>query len=684
MNMKRVLLLLCLALLLAGCGGGGGGGAGSGSSGNTGSSTIAVANSTVASPAGNTGNTGNTVQNPSTTVAVSPTATAGLTPTASSTSAPILMAVVVHSEDQYHPQTPDFLNDPPAYQSFRSGLLGFAEAMQARNLSWNFQSDYNFLEGVIHYEIEQPDPGLLAATDGMNIIRYLHDKLGVEIDPHSHEHDGYNYADIAYLITQTGVEPSTVVGGHIYDPADATYQNWPRFQNPVRGSKFPAFTWQARLLMGAGSPSHVNDPLASGMWHPESEQSYFEDSPSQSLVCFGGYDHDVNHLSELAGWARAGLIDSSKIWTANLVLPHSSLAQPGYLEATVIPQLDKLVELQNQGTIGVVNFENALSMFNGQFAGHGAVFPTGDEYASFSLNVQDFAYPDKSAALVERALNLHEELKVPVDVFLTTTQLDLFESQYPQLLARLFQSSVVSMNYHVRAPKPYANNYDWFGLAQMTLDSQKSVVRNYETHGLDLSTGMPTGNTGGFQKLAALSGKPGVIVGAGEPTLRSAVEGVFAEMGAQMVVDHAGTINLGEQANGLWVRPEHFDLRLFESGYQGQNGADILDYAFTQARAANGAQAPYFVGVKMHDNDFFAVASAWITVYQAKRTPPWDASGKADLLSDAEAEAMWQRYEATVRAAAAQRSQRNLVFGPMLVRLAENAGAANLPSRQSF
>lgn len=678
MNLKRATIFFCLVLLMAGCGGGGGGGTGSGTAGNTGSSTTPAGNSAVASTAGNTGGV---IQNPSATVAVSPTATP---PTSSSTSAPILMAVVVHSEDQYHPQTPDFLNDPLAYQSFRSGLLSFADAMQARHLSWNFQSDYNFLEGVIHYEIEQPDPGLLAATDGMNVIRYLHDKLGVEIDPHSHEHDSYNYADIAYLITQTGVQPSSVVGGHIYDPTEATYQNWPRFQNPLRGSKFPAFTWQARLLMGAGSPSHVNDPLASGMWHPESEQSYFVDSPSQTLVCFGGYDHDVNHLQELAGWAKAGLIDSTKIWTANLVLPHSSLAQPGYLESTVIPQLDKLVELQNQGTIGVVNFETALSLFNGPFAGQGAVFPTGDEFVSFSLNVQDFAYPDKSAALLERALHLHEELKVPVDVFLTTTQLDVFESQYPQLLSLLFQSPVVSMNYHVRAPKPYANNYDWLGMTQMTLDSQKAVVRDYETHGLDLTTGQPTSLAGGFEKLTALSGKPGVIVGAGEPTLRTAVEGVFAEMGAQMVVDHAGTINLGEQANGLWVRPEHFDLRLFEASYQGRNGADILDDAFTQARAANGAQAPYFVGVKMHDNDFFAVASAWITVYQNRRTPPWDVNLKAQLLSDAEAESMWQRYEATVRAAATQRPQRNIVFGPMLVRLAENVGAASLPGGVSL
>lgn len=90
------------------------------------------------------------------------------------------------------------------------------------------------------------------------------------------------------------------------------------------------------------------------------------------------------------------------------------------------------------------------------------------------------------------ATSLHERLQIPIDVFLTTSQVVIFASDDPALLTRLVQSPVVALSYHLRAPKPYASNYDWIGLSVRPLDEQISIIANYETHGLDLVTGQPT------------------------------------------------------------------------------------------------------------------------------------------------------------------------------------------------
>ncbi len=95
----------------------------------------------------------------------------------------------------------------------------------------------------------------------------------------------------------------------------------------------------------------------------------------------------------------------------------------------------------------------------------------------FSINVQDFSYPDKSIATVYRILDLHERYGVPVDVYLTTTMTDLFEHQAPDLLQRLRASSRAAVSYHVRPPKPYYTGFDWAGLGAQNAQEQYLCAR---------------------------------------------------------------------------------------------------------------------------------------------------------------------------------------------------------------
>jgi len=286
---------------------------------------------------------------------------------AASAGSNIYVAIGTHNED-----TPDFVNDKNAFRSYRSSLLQFAQMMQTRNLPWNWQSDWSFLNAVLRYEITERDTEFLSQTDGLNVVQYLKQRLDVEIDPHSHEKMGYNYADVAYLITQTGVEPSPVVGGHIWDPAEATWQNWPKFIGGLRGSRFPSYTWTPSLLMGAGTPNHRNDPVATGVWKPASADQFFTNSPSATLAAWAGWDGEETLVN--ATVSELETLDRSKMLTVTYILNQGDMPKPGYLTGTLAPQLDAIVALRDAGRIQVVRFEQGLEAWRTRYGGQGFVY----------------------------------------------------------------------------------------------------------------------------------------------------------------------------------------------------------------------------------------------------------------------------------------------------------------------
>jgi len=633
----------------------------------------------------------------------------------------VRFALVVHSETKGGgsggiPITPDFtsLSTPKlTYVQWREALINFARQCRDRSLSWQFQSDYNFLEGVYRYEVfgragfdatltngTYTDPSLAAYTysgttavthtGGKNLIKYLHENLGVNLDPHSHEtNPSYNYADVAWLIdVACDTEVTRVVGGHVYLPSSSKYQNWPKFTGGLTaaGSSHGGYVWTPHLLMGAGGDTHKEDPHLSGLWRPQDANHFFTDAPSNSLAAIGHWEQDFFETDRLLRALEDNTLPhQNRLWTCGRVINHRDMVQPNYLKNSVPALLDTIKLWSDSGRFQVKTLEDTYTEWqSAPCNGQSSLYLRPEDNLSFSLNWQDFCYTGQSNRELRTLLNHHENLGVPVDVFLTTWQTDILESQAPELLGRLLSSRWVNPAYHIRAPKPYANGVTWRSYTS-------ADVAAYEASQLSLTTGQPNpGVSGGFAKLTSLCGTAPRLVGPNaDATAKAAVYPYFGSAGVRMIVQHDSNaaVNFGTTAvtgtTSLNVRPESYDWRLIETFEPSRATGPVsssLDQALGNAHTASGVVAPYFTNIKLHDNDLFATGSAWVAIYvNSKRPskPDWDFSNPslwAAPLTRSESEKRRSFYTTQVTQAAARRPSLNTMDGrDMLSMLGEDA-----------
>ena len=605
----------------------------------------------------------------------------------------VRFALTVHSEapgggSKGVPITPSFASaNKTTYLKWREAILTFAGMCKARTLAWQFETDYNFLEGVRRFEVSTGanydaaitngtrfDLGLgrlTTDTGGKNVIKYLHEDLGVNLDPHSHESNGYNYADVAWLINVGCDTASTaVVGGHVY--TGEGFQDWEKFvrsANGLEASQHSGYFWKPHLLMGGGTAAHVSDPHVSGLWRPQDTDHYFTHSASQTMAAVGNWEQDFMETDRLLGMLEDGTLPhNEKLWTVGRVLNHRDFVQTGYLSTTAAAVLDTIVAWRDAGRFQVKTWEDIYSEWlAAPFSGQPSLYERPLDNISFSLNWQDFCYTPQSNTELRTLLNYHEAKRVPVDVFLTTWQTDILESEAPELLGRLISSRWVNMAYHVRAPKPYANGYTWRSVTS-------NDIADYERFKLDKGSGQWDSSTsGGFTKLSSLYGAAPRIAGPNaDIACAQLVYDYFKTAGASMLVVHdsEAAVVFGTQLNnGLWVRPESYDWRLIEYYAPPDDvapSATSIDDAFSKARTTAGTAPPYFVGVKLHDNDLFATQSAWTAIFGRVKPymPPWypeNHSYWAGTLAPSETIRRRNFYLNTVAEAASRRASINLM-----------------------
>src|SRR5205085_8872664 len=108
-------------------------------------------------------------------------------------------------------------------------------------------------------------------------------------------------------------------------------------------------------------------------------------------------------------------LPTNRMWTVGFTFGQGQFATTaGYLTNVVVPMIDMVAALRDAGRIRVVQFEEGLAIWTNQFGAVATNYQAPLNTLTFSLNVQDFSYPDRSAEVIDRVVTLHESAGVPV------------------------------------------------------------------------------------------------------------------------------------------------------------------------------------------------------------------------------------------------------------------------------
>jgi len=168
-------------------------------------------------------------------------------------------------------------SNPTFYGNNRNRLITLGDYFALNGITWNMQSDRVYLLAVISLDTGS----LQAVTNSKNILRYLYEDKGVEMDPHGHE-TVYFYPDLVHLMDSIGLPESKIMGGTIYDGMNGN-NVWTNMSNGENGVIFPWVNWQPDYLWGPGTPNHVNDPKYFGVWNPQDTINFLTHDTAQHI-----------------------------------------------------------------------------------------------------------------------------------------------------------------------------------------------------------------------------------------------------------------------------------------------------------------------------------------------------------------------------------------------------------------
>jgi len=286
-------------------------------------------------------------------------------------------------------------------------------------------------------------------------------------------------------------------------------------------------------------------------------------------------------------------------------------------------------------------------------------------YTSFSMNVHDFVFPDKSIATLNKILDIHEENNVPIDVYLTDAVLKKYLKESPELIERLKISSVVSICYHVRPPYPWYEGFDTVGLDKLENNELKELLIKYESQEIDMETGGLVNKPGGYKFMKKIFGKAPIIVGV--PTTRqvaNTLSEIYKEMGATFSARHSQENSIGAMKDGLYIRPENADIQLYTYVDSKEIPSKKLDEALNNL--SNKGQQ--FINIKFHENNFYTHGTPFWSIYyktlkkEIPLSPPWNLTKPEKFQvfkEDNIQKKYWEIYEDAVKHVADNREEFN-------------------------
>lgn len=286
---------------------------------------------------------------------------------------PVQIVSFTHIEDNTPVGT---LGTPQCRQNYlfwRSKLIGVAHLMQDRGVPWSLQPDWKILRAALLYE----DAALMQTTNGKNFLRFLKEDLGAVVDPHSHENGGYNYTDVAHLLDSLGVGATRVIGGHIWDPDSPLFQEWDRFRVPVQGERYSWAWWRGDILMGSGTPNHVNDPVVSGVWRPQDRHHYFTHDSAANIAAVGQFRGTIECVEELAGLYQSGTVPEECLLTASYHIKPATISRADGLRAIEDSVITPILAYESSGLARATDFTSLVQSWQAEFGSRGCIYDAG-------------------------------------------------------------------------------------------------------------------------------------------------------------------------------------------------------------------------------------------------------------------------------------------------------------------
>lgn len=367
--------------------------------------------------------------------------------------------------------------------------------------------------------------------------------------------------------------------------------------------------------------------------------------------------------------------DHSEFAKLSLYFPSNHWSEDN--EETLTYFFSEMQRLQNEGIIQWSSQLDAVEAFSSGVAPEptASELPSQEElYTIVSLNVHDWVNPDESSATINKVIDLHEEYEIPVGIYITDPTFQNFVEMEDPLLNRLVESDYLELGYHFRPPYPAYSGFDNVGLSQMNEDELYELFMDYETQALDLETGELTDEPGGLQYIIETLGEAPIVAGLGSTMgkSREALANVFSDFGVIFTIARNG-VDLGDTEYDFYLRPEHFDLKLYEKvnafSKEGTSAGEILEEATSQLVKAD--QGPQVLGIKYHENNFYYTNTPFAPCMweDGDKSKPLDSPYDLDLCYDgtkgyalrtiADQKAHWDLYEATLAHLAENRNEYN-------------------------
>jgi hypothetical protein len=239
--------------------------------------------------------------------------------------APIYVSIVCHNEEPKSAAAVAYSEDETHFRRNRDATVEFARMLHHESVKLNFQSDWDFVTGVLRYDHGSH------STGNKNVLQYLVYNLGFEVDPHAHE-KRYNYADVAHLHEEAGVPVSCLAGGLIASPPRDSKLEY--LWQPLQGAQFDC-TWQAEAIWGGATGNHIDEESlwVSGVWKPQDDAHFTIHDEDAPLPHIGGYKADWEGLHHLMVRQAAGELDASKIHTQTIFIRQCDLLDTAHVLA---------------------------------------------------------------------------------------------------------------------------------------------------------------------------------------------------------------------------------------------------------------------------------------------------------------------------------------------------------------